>query len=74
MFPRWKDWDITYTPKGLKSRRVKAFFKTAALLALTAGVLTLIKSGRSLKAVLQDFVRLVLLRGSNVLQGVAAKV
>jgi hypothetical protein len=74
MFPTWKDWDITYTRQGLAARRFRTLLKSLALVAFISGIVKLRRSGRSLTEFLKDFIRNLLLRGSNLLQGVAGKV
>ena len=74
MFPTWKDWDITYTPRGLALRRVKTLLKSLAAIAVFIWVYKLRKNGQTAKIVLRDIARDVLQGGGHVLQRLAGKI
>lgn len=77
MFPKWADWDIQYTSKGLLKHRLRQALKYAAFVAAIVGLYRARKHGVALRAI-PDMVRLVMRLGAlrilNGLQGFFAKV
>ncbi|TVY25023.1 Baeyer-Villiger monooxygenase [Lachnellula hyalina] len=57
MFPTWKDWDITYTRRGLAIKRVKTLTKSLAVIAALLWVYRLQRNGQSVRLVLRGMVR-----------------
>jgi hypothetical protein len=60
MFPRWKDWTVTYTRKGLLKHRVWQASKYIAFAAAIVGMVRTMQAGRSLLDIpnhLQQYVR-----------------
>ena len=72
MFPKWSDWQIQYTTKGLIKRRICRTMKLLALAALIVGAYYLRKDFqgglKSLRTVIVQSTRLGLLRGLQVIQ------
>jgi len=74
MFPTWKDWDITYTPKGLAIRRVKKLFKSLAVMALFIWLYNIRKNRQTARMMLKDIARDLLQGSGQFLQSLAGKV
>ncbi len=62
MFPKYSDWNITYTAKGQRKQWLAQLTKYAMFFAAIAGVYWMRKSGNSLASVL----RLVMLNGRGL--------
>lgn len=77
MFPKWRDWHIQYTSKGLLKYRLRQALKYVAFAAAIVGLYRARKKGvavTALPGLLRMFVREGALRLLNGLQGVLAKV
>ena len=77
MFPKWSDWDIQYTQKGLLKHRVRQALKYVAFAAAIVGVYRARKGGIALSALpdmLKMFLRFGALRVLGGLQNFIAKV
>ena len=64
MFPKWKDWNVTYTRKGLRKQRLRQAVKYLAFAAALVGAYKTRQTGRSLVHIpnlLRQYVRLGLL-------------
>lgn len=64
MFPKWKDWNVTYTRKGLWKHRLRQALKYIAFAAAIVGMVRTRKAGRSLidvPSLLGRYVRLGLI-------------
>jgi hypothetical protein len=48
MFPKWSDWNLEYTRKGLLKKRARNALKICALVAVIVGANRLRKDGGSL--------------------------
>jgi len=75
MFPKWKDWNVTYTRKGLLKYRLRQALKYIAFAAAIVGMVRMRQSGRSLvdlPSLLREYVRFGLLSIlSTVNRGIA---
>lgn len=58
MFPKWRDWHIQYTPKGLLKRRVWQALKYVAFAAAIVGVYRARRGGVALAA-MPDLLRVL---------------
>ncbi len=61
MFPKWNDWNVTYTRKGLLKHRLQQALKIVAFAAVLVGLFRLRQAGRSvtdIPRILQQYVRL----------------
>ena len=47
MFPRWSDWDIEYTRKGLIKKRIRHGLKYVAFAAIIVGLYQARRSGEN---------------------------
>jgi len=74
MFPTWKDWDITYTRRGLALKRVKTLTKSLAAIAALLWVYRLKRNGESVRLVLSGMVRGVLQGAGRLLLGLEERV
>lgn len=77
MFPTWNDWNIRYTRRGLIKKRAKTTLRYLAYIAAIVGILRLRQNaeGRGgIKALLNDSLSQVLLKGSLYLQTAGSKV
>lgn len=74
MFPTWRDWDITYTRRGLAISRVKTLTKSLATIAVLLWVYRLTTNGQSARAVLRGIARGVLQRGGGFLLRLGGRV
>jgi cation diffusion facilitator CzcD-associated flavoprotein CzcO len=76
MFPTWSDWDIKYTRKGLVKKSAKKTLRTLAIIAAIFGIVRLRRNtaNRSLRDILEEYTRLALLRGGNLLEATGHKV
>ena len=63
MFPRWGDWNIEYTKKGVWNMRRRRATRTLAVLLAVVGAYRFRQSGLDVKGVLR-----------NIVQGAAASV
>ena len=71
MFPKWSDWNISYTTKGLWKQRIKRILALAAFAATIVGAFRLRQSGMSIKSLpgqLQQFVRSTVLQVLGMLR------
>lgn len=77
MFPKWADWDIQYTSKGLLKHRLGQALKYVAFAAAIVGVYRARRQGLALRAV-PDMLRMFLRSGAMTfldgLQGFIAQV
>ena len=81
MFPKWSDWDFSYTKKGLMKQQAKQQAKQAlqlcALVAVIVGLYTLRKDGEgfgALPRLIRQMVRSSLLTVDGWLRQVVSKV
>lgn len=77
MFPKWKDWDVTYTRKGLLKQRLRQALKYIAFVAAIVGVYRTRQAGQSMVDIpnlLRQYVRFALLRIQGTVNRVIAKV
>jgi len=67
MFPRWSDWNIQYTTKGLLKHRISQILRTVALVAAIVGAYYIRKDVRggllALSAVVRQYVKRGILGG-----------
>lgn len=77
MFPKWADWNIQYTAKGLRKHRLRQALRYAAFAAAIVGLYRARRQGVAWRA-LPDMVRLAMRLGAlrilDGLQGFLAKV
>ena len=57
MFPKWSDWNIQYTRKGLIKRRISQLVRTVALLTAILGAYYIRKDVRGGLRAMSAFVR-----------------
>lgn len=57
MFPKWSDWNIQYTTKGLIKHRVSQTIKAMALIAVIVGAYYIRKDVRGGLYAVQSFIR-----------------
>ena len=50
MFPKWSDWNIAYTSKGLRKQRLRATLKTLACLFALIAVYRARKTGMTVSS------------------------
>ena len=62
MFPKWNDWNISYTKKGLFKKRIKTTLKCVVLVGCIVGSYRIRKTGTSLVQV-PDVVRQIIRSG-----------
>ena len=63
MFPKWTDWDITYTSKGQLKQTLRQGFKVAAFVAFVVAAYRTRQAGGSIKGLpglARDHVRSIL--------------
>jgi hypothetical protein len=75
MFPKWSDWDISYTRQGTLKKRRKVFLRSLVFLALFSGALRLGWTGQnwtSIKPRLKSYLKNVLLAGASTIQTIGA--
>ena len=71
MFPKWSDWNISYTTKGLWKQRIKRILTLAVFAATIVGAYRSRQSGMSIKSLpsqLQHFVRSTVLQVLGILR------
>lgn len=59
MFPKWSDWDLQYTRKGLVKQQVTQALRLLLLVAVVVGAFGLRQGGSRTYPRLQDFSMLV---------------
>ena len=64
MFPKWTDWNVTYTNKGVLKNRLRKGLEYAGLAATIVLAYQLIKEGRSII----DFTRSLVRSGASLIQ------
>jgi len=77
MFPKYSDWDVTYTSKGLAKRKVKSILKYLTYILAIGGLYRAKKNGYKLKdilALIKGYLRAAMMVAAGSLQGVAAKI
>lgn len=57
MFPKWSDWNIRYTTKGLVKQRVRQTLRVLALVAMIVGLYYIRKDVRGGLRALDSFVK-----------------
>ncbi len=77
MFPKWKDWNLQYTRKGLLKKRAGRALRICALVAVIVGAYNLRKDGGSLgnlPGLLRQIVRSSLLTVLDLNQAVNQRI
>jgi hypothetical protein len=77
MFPRYEDWNIKYTPKGLAKRRTRITMRYIAYALVIAGIYSAKRKEygiKNLPGLVTAYMRLALLMGARTLQRIAEKV
>lgn len=69
MFPKWNDWDIQYTKKGLRQVRIKQMMKLVAFISFIAGLFSIrkqpLKKLRDILTALKQAIKLALRAGTQ---------
>lgn len=59
MFPKWSDWNLEYTRKGLLKKQAKRALGILLLLSVIVGAYFLRKEGSSMYGSLQSYIHLL---------------
>lgn len=77
MFPKYSDWNVKYTPKGLRKKRRNEAMRYLALLLVLGGIYRARKAGHTIAegpTLLRGFLRTALRKGVEGLQWLSSRV